>query len=281
MARAVAVNAILSLGRADTAAMRVKVLMAHERTARAGGLLLLLILSYFLFFHRLGDRGLWSSHEARAAQDAQSIVLDRAWGLPRLFDRKVELRKPPLYYWLVPATAQLRGGMVDAWSVRLPAAVAGLGIVVFLYLLGIRRGRALGGFFAAAMLATALHYTWLGRTGRIDMVLALAESVALGCFYMGLRCLVEQHGRRAWHWLFIAYIAAAVGVLLKGPIGLILPAAVGFTYLLIKGELPSPQKPRDWLRLVHSLGLWWGLPLVLAIALPWYVFSGSTISSVG
>src|SRR5713226_9246866 len=32
--------------------------------------LLLLGLTFFLFFYRLGDRDLWSSHEGRAAQDA-------------------------------------------------------------------------------------------------------------------------------------------------------------------------------------------------------------------
>ena len=82
---------------------------------------------FILFFHRLADRDLWSSHEARAAQDAQSILSDGAWGLPHLFDRKVELQKPPLYYWLVAALAQLRGGAVDAWAVRLPAALAAVG----------------------------------------------------------------------------------------------------------------------------------------------------------
>jgi hypothetical protein len=34
-------------------------------------MLLLLSISFPLFFNRLGDRDLWSSHEGRAAQDAQ------------------------------------------------------------------------------------------------------------------------------------------------------------------------------------------------------------------
>src|SRR5213080_2235739 len=70
----------------------------------------LLLLCWFLFFHRLAERDLWSSHEGRAAQDAQSILSDHHWGLPRLFDGKVELQKPPLYYWLVAGIASLRGG---------------------------------------------------------------------------------------------------------------------------------------------------------------------------
>src|SRR5437868_2429991 len=115
---------------------------------------LLLFLCCFLFFYRLADRDLWSSHEGRAAQDAQTILTDHQWGLPRLFDGKIELQKPPLYYWLVAAIAALRGRMVDAWSVRLPAAGAALGSVLVLFGLGLGRGRALAGIIAAAMLAT-------------------------------------------------------------------------------------------------------------------------------
>ena len=81
-----------------------------------------LCVNYLLFFHRLADRDLWSSHEARAGMDAQTVLDDGAWGLPHLFSGEPELQKPPLYYWLVAAIAWLRGGTVDAWAVRLPAA---------------------------------------------------------------------------------------------------------------------------------------------------------------
>src|SRR5436190_22951197 len=84
---------------------------------------------FLLFFYRLADRDLWNSHEARAAMDAQTLLSDGAWGLPRLFDGRVELQKPPLYYWLVAGIAWLRGGAVDAWAVRLPAALAASGCV--------------------------------------------------------------------------------------------------------------------------------------------------------
>jgi len=247
--------------------------IARRRIIWALGLIVLILLCCVLFFYRLGERDLWSSHEARAAQDAQSILLDHTWGLPHLFDRKVELQKPPLYYWLVAVTAQCRGGTVDAWSVRFPAALAGLGGVVLVYLLGLWRGRPLAGFIAAAMLATAFHYTWLARTGRIDMVLALTISVSLGCFHMGERCLKEKNAAHAWFWFSVMYVATALGVLLKGPIGLLLPAAVVFYHLLVNRQLPSLRKPGAWLRLSHVFGLWWGLPLAAAIALPWYIWA--------
>src|SRR5947208_15807040 len=77
----------------------------------------------FLFFHRLADRDLWSSHEARAGMDAQSVL---AGAGPRLFDGRAEVQKPPLYYWLVAGVARLRGGERDEWAVRLLAALAAL-----------------------------------------------------------------------------------------------------------------------------------------------------------
>jgi 4-amino-4-deoxy-L-arabinose transferase-like glycosyltransferase len=234
---------------------------------------LLLILCWFLFFYRIADRDLWSSHEGRAAQDAQTVLTDHQWGLPRLFDGKIELQKPPLYYWLVAGIAALRGGLVDGWSVRLPAAGAALGTVLLLFGLGLWRGRALAGTIAAAMLATALHFTWLARTGRIDMPLTFAITVSLGGFYLGLKSQQRRDNRVAWGWFFLAYLAAAVAALLKGPIGLLLPAGVAGTYLWLQGEVPSLRHGRSWLRLARELGVWWGFPLVLVLAVPWYVWA--------
>ena len=66
----------------------------------------------FLFFHHLGDRDLWSSHEGRAGQNAADDAVARPLGLARQCDFRPEMQKPPLYYWLVAGLAWLRGGSV-------------------------------------------------------------------------------------------------------------------------------------------------------------------------
>jgi 4-amino-4-deoxy-L-arabinose transferase-like glycosyltransferase len=214
---------------------------AHQRA-------LLVLLGVLLFFWGLGDRDLNSSHEARAAQNAQSALSDGHWLLPRLFDGQLELQKPPLYYWLV-ALAGLAGGQVGAWAVRLPAALSALGCLLFIHLIGCRRGRPLAGFLAALTLATSLHFTWLARVGRIDMPLTFAVTVGLGSFYLG-----RSGGRR---WFALGYTALGFGVLLKGPIALVLPAVV-------------------WVACGWPLAtLGWGLPLMLLIAAPWYVWANA------
>src|SRR5262245_54285341 len=94
----------------DRTRARASSLITHHYQLVLVAVLILIAVSAFLFLFRLGDRDLWSSHEGRAAQDAQTILEDGNWGLPHLFDRKyVDLQKPPLYYWLVAAVAFVRG----------------------------------------------------------------------------------------------------------------------------------------------------------------------------
>src|SRR5207237_5421308 len=110
-----------------------------------------------LFFHRLGHRELYSSHEARAAQNAQRILDTGEWGLPVLFDGQADLQKPPGYYWLVAAVGWLNGGRVDPWAARLPAALAGLLTVLMVFGFLRREGRPTAAWVAAVALATAVH----------------------------------------------------------------------------------------------------------------------------
>jgi 4-amino-4-deoxy-L-arabinose transferase-like glycosyltransferase len=264
---------------------------------RSSILVLLLFMCGLLFFYRLADRELHSSHEARAAQNAQTILDTGDWGLPRLFDRRVEMQKPPLYYWLVAALARLAGGRVDAWAVRLPAALSALGLVVLLYLFAAGRGRPLAGLIAAAALATSLHFTWMARVGRIDMPLTFTVALAMVGFYLG--CCRQRAGLGGWRWLLLAYLAVGVGLLLKGPIAAVLPAVAACAYVLLElragkvgsqyrvlrtrysvlgtspDVLPAPRFPHRLWQAVHRLGLWWGLPLTLAVALPWYLWANA------
>src|SRR5436189_5900069 len=88
---------------------------------------------FLLFLFQLGARDLVSSHEARAAQNAQRMLDTGEWGLPTLFDGQRDLQKPPGFYWLVAAAGALNGGHVSPWVARLPAALAALFTVLLVY----------------------------------------------------------------------------------------------------------------------------------------------------
>jgi 4-amino-4-deoxy-L-arabinose transferase-like glycosyltransferase len=252
----------------------------------SGGLVLL---CGFLFFHRLGERDLWSSHEARAAMDAQSLLEPGSTGWPRLHDGRMEVQKPPLFYWLVAAFARCGGGEVDALAVRLPAALAAAGTVLLVGLgVGVGFGRPGAGLLAALFLATGIHFPWLARIGRIDMPLTFTVTLAGGAFLLACRSSAGGRGRvfdapvgasvlpglpktpapATLPLLLVAYLACAAGVLLKGPIGLALPAAIVAAMLLLEGRWPAFWEVRRWGALVHELGVWWGVPLVLLVVVP-------------
>jgi 4-amino-4-deoxy-L-arabinose transferase-like glycosyltransferase len=187
------------------------------------------------------------------------MLSDGDWRCPHLFDGSADLQKPPLFYWCVAGLGWLRGG-VDAWAVRLPAALSA-SILVLGLLLGLwRSGRPVGGVIAAAVLATAMHFTWLARTGRIDMPLALTTAAAVIAFAVARR-------RGGVLSCLVGYLALAAGVLLKGPIGVVLPLTVVVVHCLVEG---------DWRpRVLHRLGVWWGVPLVAALTLPWFLWANT------
>ncbi len=58
----------------------------------------------------------------------------------------------------------------------------------------------------------------------------------------------------------IAYLALAAAVMLKGPIGVVLVAVVWITHRLVEGR----WRP-NW-----YTSLWWGVPLMLLLTVPWF-----------
>ncbi len=242
---------------------------------------LLLSLSVFvfvstLFFARLGHRDLYSSHEARAAQNAQRMIDTGEWGLPVLFDGRVDLQKPPGYYWAVAVVGWLNGGHVTEWVARFPAAISGLICTLLVYLFLLRSGRPTAAIVATLALATANHFVGITRTARIDVPLTCAVTISMLAFYRGCLSgkringdnLAGQSGHPlAWHLL--AAIAAALAVLLKGPVG---PALIGPTALiwLFSERFTSNREDRPRV----PVGSWFLIPgVVAAIAMPWFVWA--------
>lgn len=223
-----------------------------------------LLLGSVLFFHGLGERELSSSHEARAGQNAAVILQTGQWGLPRLFDEQIELQKPPLYYWMIAVVGWLRGE-VDASAVRLPAALAALATVLLLLWSLTRCGRPLAGLIAACVLATCWHFTWLARVGRIDMPLTFTVTTALVCFFLG---------GASWRWRAAGYVAMGVGVLLKGPIALVLVGAVSFAMIVVSDDSLAPKTfLRNVAKRVARGSWWWGAVIVAGVAGPWFIWA--------
>ena len=250
----------------------------------------LLAVGLVLPFVGLADRDLWSSHEARAAMDARSLLdplPGQPAGLPHMDDGQPDFQKPPTFYWVVAAIARLRGGEVDALAVRLPAALSAFGVAVAVGLtLALGFGRPLAGAIAALMLVSSIHFPWLARIGRIDMPLTFTVCLAaLGFGRAGVfsvQCSVFREGDASpcppstkasgAGWFLLAYLACAAGVLLKGPIGLVLPGAIVAAVLIQRGMWPAVWEGGAWWRLLREMRVVPGLLLIAAIVSPVYLW---------
>jgi 4-amino-4-deoxy-L-arabinose transferase-like glycosyltransferase len=222
---------------------------------------------YLLYFHSLGSRELWSSHEARAAQDAQTILETGDWRLPHLFDGRPELQKPPLYYWLTALIGWFEGH-IDELSVRLPATLSALltGLALFIFLQ--QRANSRAGLFAAIVLLTMIHFTWMGRVGRVDMPLTCAITWSIVSFLLGNGTREGVSRFRRFSWYFLGYLSLTAGLMLKGPIAVVLVGTVLLLTTLTSNRFIVVEKSRVNIRSL-LVSLTWGLPLVALLILPW------------
>jgi 4-amino-4-deoxy-L-arabinose transferase-like glycosyltransferase len=110
----------------------------------------------------------------------------------------------------------------------------------------------------AAVTASSALYAIVGHLLTLDMALSFFMSASVFAFALAQR-EPEETGRR--RWMLLAWAAAALAVLSKGLVGVVLPVGAVGAYVLLE---------RDW-RLLSRLYLVRGGLLFLAIAAPWFV----------
>jgi 4-amino-4-deoxy-L-arabinose transferase-like glycosyltransferase len=216
----------------------------------------------FTFLLTLDRSDLVHSHEARAAQNAQRILETGEWGLPRLFDGRLELQKPPAYYWCVAWISRwLNSGQVTTWTTRLPAALMGIacvaGVYAFLRILGHDGAARL----AAIVLASAIHFTALSRIARIDVPLTAAVSFSIFGFFLGCKNHYLGNGFHSMLWHFLAGLSAGIALLLKGPVGIALIVCAAGSWWLIE------HRRLSW------LGFFILITTAACVGLPWFVWA--------
>ena len=223
------------------------------RVTAPGAVALLLGLVVVLLFVGLGATALTDRDEGANAEAAREMREQGAWLTPTL-NYAPRFAKPALVYWLMAGAYAGLG--VGETAARLPSAIA----TAFLVLLQYGFGRwALGpvaGARAALILALSGLVIVLGRVALTDATLLLWTTAAGFAFFRA------HHGDPPRRWWYAAvYAAMALGVLAKGPVGLLTPAIGILAYLAVAG---------GWRRVARQAGLPWGLGLFLLIAGPWY-----------
>lgn len=218
--------------------------------------LVALLFATFLLFD-IGGRHISSPDEGRYIEIPREMVETGDYVLPRL-NGVLYFEKPPLFYWLQASAIKLIG--ISEWSMRAWPALLGLFGCWMTYAVGARFYGRTAGVVSAAVLATTLLYYALARFVTIDMAESVFMAAALFAFLLSAE---EEDEKRAIRWARAGHVAAALAVLSKGLIGVLLPGLVGLLWIAMLGR---------WSFVRRALCPT-GVLLFLAIAVPWHVLA--------
>jgi len=190
--------------------------------------------------------------ESNYALTAKEMLLSGDWLSPRIYGH-YWFDKPIMIYWLIALSYKVFG--INEFASRLPAAVFSAASVTWIFwFAGKLYGSRKTAFYSALILATSLEFWILSRMIITDAVLFFFTSVSISAFYLQLL-------QRNSLWYIVAYAAAGLAVLTKGPVGIVMPALILLLYLVVG---------RQWKLFSRLQLLRGGLIFVLA-AFPWYL----------
>ncbi|MBM3751991.1 MAG: glycosyltransferase family 39 protein [Acidimicrobiia bacterium] len=212
----------------------------------------LLAASVLLLFLGLGANTIWDANEAFYVDTPRHMVETGDYVNPQ-FNGEPRMNKPVLSYWIVAGFYQVFG--VSVGVERLAIAVGAVGILFAAFLFGRSLGGTTAGLLAALIVATAPRFVMFSRRIFIDIWVTMFMALALACFV-----LAEQKPDQRRRYLWLMYAAIGLGVLTKGPVALLFPAATIGTWLLLERRLSD-------LRRFHLVS---GTLIVLAIVVPWW-----------
>jgi 4-amino-4-deoxy-L-arabinose transferase-like glycosyltransferase len=263
-----------------------------------------------LVFFGLGGHRVLGRHEILAVAPAEAMLRSGDWILPD-YGGEPRLEKPPLGYWSI-AVAGAVCGEVNAWTARLPAALSAVALAA---LLGVWAARWYGRPVGVATAFVQLSSLWavvFARKAEVDMLLCLLTTSAL--FLVAFQP-DDERGRRAFlRWTGI-YALLALSWLAKfhyglamvliptvvyyaverrwrsftqwaNPVGLALVAAAVVVWpWLVTRELPNAWDVwqaetvgRAFGEIGHERPVWYFLPKLLWMALPWTPVAALAVS---
>ena len=245
--------------------------------------LLVTALCLLTFFAGLGRSAIGDADEAFYAQSAREMVEQGDWVTPH-YNYEYRFQKPIFFYWLVAIAYETAG--VNEAAARFPAALAGLALALMTWGIARRWIDATTGLLAGAIVATTFGYFTMARASLPDLPLAAFVTLATWALFEAGRPAPERGPADgsapatagpwpARFWLLVAAVAMALGILTKGPVGIVLPVLVYLVARTVLGHGGLVPSRDGW------FGLRWtdlalGAVVFLLVATPWYVAMAET-----
>ncbi|PZW50347.1 hypothetical protein C8P66_10235 [Humitalea rosea] len=214
-----------------------------------------------------GDRD-----ESRFAQASRQMVETGDWVRIRVGEEERN-KKPAGIHWAQASVVTVLeatglGSRADIWAYRIPGLLGALLAVVATF----HWGRALVGrrsaFLAAALLASGMVLVVETHIAKTDAALLGLVTVAMGLFgraYLTPAAFTARQAAGFW-------MVLGGAILLKGPIGPMVPLLTGLTLAIVdRRAAPRGLLHAPWLARLRP---GWGIPLMLAVAAPWFIAIG-------
>jgi len=217
---------------------------------------LLIVISFSMFFYKLGEPSLFETDEVIYSQVAREIVRTGDWITLHLFSKNWFIH-PPFYMWLTAASSFIFGD--NEFNTRFWSAVFAVGLVFVTYLLGKKMFRDGVGLLAGFILATSLQYILQARLAIFDIPLVFFTMLSILFFFFWI-----EDKKPRYYYLF--FLAMGLAVFMKGPVGIVLPLLVIIPFLAMSGNLRALFNYRLVLGLVVAYlagGTWYTVEIMI------------------
>ena len=203
----------------------------------------------------MGELGLTDRDEGSNAEAAREMLETGDWISPTL-NYEPRFAKPAFTYWLISGSYSLFG--VNEFAARFPSAFSGLCVVLLQYAFVFRWLGAPLALLSSIMLLLNPEFLAINRMVITDPELVVFTTLAGYSFWTALQSSVKN-GR----WWFVSfYFAMGFGMLVKGPVGIIIP---------LVGVIPYLTLTRQWKAFWRQGFPLIGIALVILVAAPWYL----------
>lgn len=220
------------------------------------------------FFWNLGDMGLIDKTEALYVEVARQMVLTNNWISPH-WNGNYFYSYPAGGYWFLALSFKLFG--ISEFAARLPVALTATAVVFMVFYTLLHFGYIdnkpqnslylwLTAWIGGGMMA--LNPAWIawGRVAVSDMLLSSSIALAMLIFFVGYGQPHKPKMQRVCYVIFP--ILLSIAVLVKGPIGVILPVLGIGSFLLYVGKF--------W-EIFWEIKPFSTVAIFLVLTLPWYI----------
>ena len=229
----------------------------NPNTAR---FLLLLTLFGILYMAGLHKPVVIDYDEGFYAEISREMFTQNEYLVPSL-NGENNFEKPPMLYWGQMLGYSLFG--INAFGARFVNALAGIALVLLIFLIGQKPLGATTSFRASLILGSSIFFVYLSRIAMTDMLLTLFFTL---CLYFAWKAIEQSSQNKSgtfYFWTACAF--AGFAMLTKGAIGILFPAITVFIYLVTIGRLRVLFQP-SWLIP--------GIIILITIGFSWYLLLG-------